>query len=194
MPPRSPRRIAVALIAAPLAATLAATLAAPGAALAQPVPSTDSLIRSLRPAEPQDGTRGVLRLPRQGAPDGAAQPAAASRPEVSLQIRFGFDSAALTPQATAVLDNLGRAMNSPSLALYRFRLVGHTDGVGEADYNQRLSERRAAAAREYLMQRWGIDATRLVAEGRGLRELFDKADPASAANRRVQVINEGPAG
>lgn len=188
MPQRHVRsRSAGALLAAAL-------LLAPPAILAQPVPSTESLIRSLRPAEPQEGTRGVLRLPRQGVQEGGTQPAAAARPEVSLQIRFGFDSAALTPQAIAVLDNLGRAMNSPVLALYRFRLVGHTDGVGEAEYNQRLSERRAAAARDYLMQRWGIDAARLVAEGRGLRELADKADPASAANRRVQVINEGPAG
>lgn len=158
------------------------------------VPSTESLIQGLRPPEGAADTRGVLRFRPQGVPSGPTQPAAADpRPQVSLQIRFGFDSAALTPQAMAVLDNLGRAMNSPALQLYRFRLVGHTDAVGSEAYNLQLSQRRANAARDYLVERWTIDPIRLEAEGRGFRELFDPRDPMSPANRRVQVINEGPA-
>jgi len=178
-------------------AALLACLACPVApvALAQGVPSTESLIQGLRPQEGTSDTRGVLRFRPQGGPPSPTQPAAVdTRPQVTLQIRFGFDSATLTPQAIAVLDNLGRAMNSPALQLYKFRLVGHTDAVGTEAYNLSLSQRRANAARDYLMERWAIDSIRLEAIGMGFRELADPKEPTSPANRRVQVINEGPAG
>jgi OOP family OmpA-OmpF porin len=177
--------VALPILAAPSGMVL------PWPALAQ-VPSTESLIRQLRPREEPSGTRGVLRI----GPQGTASPVerAAARPEATLQVRFGFDSAQLTPQAIEVLDNLGRALSSPSLALYRFRLVGHTDAQGTEAYNVNLSQRRAEAVRAYLMERWNVDSSRLVPEGRGFRELVDKSNPLSPANRRVQVINEGPAG
>ena len=125
----------------------------------------------------------------------AAQPATAdARPQMDLQVHFAFDSAELTPQARALLDRLGQALTNPTLALYRFRLVGHTDAKGTEAYNVALSQRRADAVKQYLMQRFGIDSIRLVAEGVGFAKLADPANPEGPANRRVQVINEGPAG
>jgi outer membrane protein OmpA-like peptidoglycan-associated protein len=179
---------------APFALVAAMLLAAWPAAAQNP--TTQQMIDQLRPRDGESGTRGVLRLPQQGAPrpPGATQPAAAdARPQLELTVRFGFDSAELTPDARAVLDRLGQALSNPQLALYRFRLVGHTDARGTEAYNLALSQRRADAARTYLMQRWNIDAGRLVAEGMGFQQLADPANPEGPANRRVQVINEGPA-
>jgi flagellar motor protein MotB len=48
--------------------------------------------------------------------------------------------------------------------------------------------------RDYLATRWNVDAVRLQAEGVGFSQLLDKANPQAPANRRVQAINEGPAG
>ena len=184
-----PMPLAFLLLLAPL-------LAQP--VLAQPVlaqaPTPESLIEALRPTE-QNETRGVLRLPPSpGAPSTSGVAPAVARPQATLQVNFGFDSAELTPQAITVLDSLGQALTSRTLTLYRFRLVGHTDAKGSEAYNVALSQRRAEAVARYLRERWDVDATRLVPEGRGFRELADPGQPLSPANRRVVVINEGPAG
>jgi OOP family OmpA-OmpF porin len=108
-----------------------------------------------------------------------------------LQVQFGFDSAVLTPQAIVVLDTLGTAINSPELAGFRFRIVGHTDARGTEAYNIDLSLKRAESVRAYLMRRWNVGGGRLTAEGQGFHELADPDNPQSPANRRVQIINEG---
>ena len=67
-------------------------------------------------------------------------------------------------------------------------IVGHTDGVGPAEYNQGLSERRAQAAADHLISR-GIDADRVTVRGEG--ESNPIADNGSAEgrarNRRIEV-------
>jgi outer membrane protein OmpA-like peptidoglycan-associated protein len=103
-------------------------------------------------------------------------------------VPFGFDSAELTPQGVAALAALGTALKDPALSGARFRIAGHTDAKGSDSYNQALSERRAEAARRYLVETAGVEAGRLSAVGFGRRQLYDKADPYAASNRRVQVI------
>ena len=56
-------------------------------------------------------------------------------------------------------------------------------------YNQGLSERRADAVRQFLSEKYGIEAGNLVTVGYGLSHLKDPANPFAAENRRVQVIN-----
>ena len=67
-------------------------------------------------------------------------------------------------------------------------VVGHTDSTGEASYNQGLSERRADAARNYLLGA-GLDADRVTAMGMGEEEPIDTndTDAGRQANRRVEV-------
>jgi len=66
-------------------------------------------------------------------------------------------------------------------------LTGHTDSTGSADYNQSLSEQRAAAVKAYILERYGIASARISTEGRGESEpLASNDDEAGrAANRRV---------
>ena len=106
---------------------------------------------------------------------------------VDLAVFYEFDSAALTPQAKALLTDLGRALQSPKLANARFLIAGHTDAKGSKPYNQNLSERRAVEARRFLVENFGIRPDRLVVVGFGEDFLADPARPHDAINRRVEV-------
>jgi len=67
-------------------------------------------------------------------------------------------------------------------------VVGHTDSTGEDSYNQSLSERRADAARNYLVG-GGLESDRVRALGRGEMEPLDTndTDAGRQANRRVEI-------
>jgi len=103
-------------------------------------------------------------------------------------INFEFGSAELTPKAERVLNELGGALDSEEMKAYRFVIEGHTDSVGSRRYNQNLSERRARAAKNYLVRNQGIDARRLTSVGRGEDSLLPDVDSESSQNRRVVVI------
>lgn len=80
--------------------------------------------------------------------------------EVTSMITFPFDSARLEPEAQAILRQQADWIRQfPEV---RFRVYGHTDLVGSAEYNQRLGLRRAQAAVGYLTS-LGIDRSRLEA-------------------------------
>ena len=106
---------------------------------------------------------------------------------------FRTGSAGLTPQAAAVLDELGKALASNALAGYRFRIEGHTDTVGAKDYNHALSQRRAAVVMAYIERKFGIDESRMVPVGLGSEQLLvQTADQTpEARNRRVKIVNIG---
>jgi outer membrane protein OmpA-like peptidoglycan-associated protein len=112
-------------------------------------------------------------------------------PSADLEVYFEYNRADITPAARQVLGPLGQALIDPRLRNGHFVLVGHTDAKGGDDYNQVLSERRAAALKDYLVRTFGIEPNRLVAYGRGKSSLKNPADPFAAENRRVQVINNG---
>ncbi|HEY7245619.1 MAG TPA: OmpA family protein [Xanthobacteraceae bacterium] len=104
-------------------------------------------------------------------------------------INFAYDSAELTAQARGELDMVAAALNDPSIAKYPIIIAGHTDATGGAEYNQRLSERRAQSVRQYLIAQHGIDPHRLTAKGYGKSRLLLPSDPANELNRRVQFQN-----
>lgn len=110
-------------------------------------------------------------------------------PSVDLYVTFAFDSDILDTDAALTLDNLGRALADPALAEYRFMIAGHTDAKGTDDYNFALSNRRAAAVRRYLVDRYGVAADRLDSVGLGESHLLDATRPEDGVNRRVQVVN-----
>lgn len=107
---------------------------------------------------------------------------------VDMRVNFAFDSAELLPEAREALDQLGKAMTTEELNAYRFRLEGHTDAVGTDDYNQGLSERRAASVKRYLVETLGIASERLETVGYGESKLLDPDHPYNGINRRVRVV------
>lgn len=104
-------------------------------------------------------------------------------------INFEFNSAELTAQARADLDQVAGALKDPSIEQYPIIIAGHTDGVGGFEYNQQLSQRRAESVRQYLIVRHAIDAKRLSAKGYGKSQLLLPSDPGNELNRRVQFQN-----
>jgi outer membrane protein OmpA-like peptidoglycan-associated protein len=113
------------------------------------------------------------------------------RPPLSFDItlNFAFDSAELTSDSREKLDRVARAITDPSTSKFDIIVSGHTDARGTTEYNQGLSERRAEAARQYLITQHGIDAIRLVAKGYGKSQLLLPSDPNNDLNRRVQFQN-----
>ncbi len=162
-----------------------ALLAAPGAQAASD-PCAGGLgaariIDCLKAGQGTGLTRGI-RTPQQGQ----AAPAAPQGATVNLLVPFGYDSADLTAQGMKALDALATALKDPALATAKFEIAGHTDAAGADDYNMKLSQRRAEAARAYLLAK-GVDAARLNAIGYGRSKLYDPASPEAAVNRRVQI-------
>lgn len=107
---------------------------------------------------------------------------------VDMRVYFAYDSAVLRPEGEEALDELAQAMMSDEMRDDGFIIEGHTDAVGSRSYNQELSERRAAAVREYLMKSGGVQSSRLSTVGYGLDRLLDPANPESGTNRRVRVV------
>ena len=102
-------------------------------------------------------------------------------------VLFAFGKADLTAQAGPRLDKLAKFLTEfPERKLL---IEGYTDSVGSASFNQTLSERRAAAVQQALIQR-GVAADRIVARGYG--KDFPVADNSSdegrAINRRVEIV------
>lgn len=141
----------------------------------------------------QDGAAGQQPPRQPPRPIQADTTAPAGTPALSVLVNFASGSAVLTPAAQRALDPVGQALASPALANYRFRIEGHTDTTGDTGSNQLLSERRAAAVRDYLVQRYGVSGVRLEVVGLGeTRLLVQTGDEVSEVrNRRVQVLNIG---
>jgi outer membrane protein OmpA-like peptidoglycan-associated protein len=107
---------------------------------------------------------------------------------VDMRVNFAFDSAELLAEAKEALDQLGQAMTTEALSGHRFMLEGHTDAVGTDEYNQGLSERRAAAVKRYLVETLRIAPERLESQGFGESRLLDPKHPTNGINRRVRVV------
>ncbi len=148
-------------------------------------------------AAKKPGTRGLAignidQMPSPPpAPAQAQAPAVRQQHTAAFQINFEFASARLTPDAQLVLDKIGAVMSAPDAGSVKFRIAGHTDGVGSGQRNLKLSKDRAEAVKEYLTSHYGIPDTRLQALGKGAKELRNKADPSAAENRRVEITNLG---
>jgi outer membrane protein OmpA-like peptidoglycan-associated protein len=115
-------------------------------------------------------------------------PTQPSRPSASLLITFLTNSSELTPNAKQQLDVVGAALKNARLAPYRFTVEGHADPRGDPTANLVLSQHRAGSVRFYLVDAHGIEPARLIAEGKGDREVLNRAYPAAPENRRVTII------
>ena len=121
----------------------------------------------------------------------AVPPEAAPAPPVKRKIvlrgvHFDFDKATIRPDARPVLDEaIGALKQAGNVTIIT---EGHTDSVGSAEYNQRLSERRARAVRDYMVS-GGIASTRIEAVGMGESKPVASNDTAEgrAENRRVEL-------
>ena len=104
----------------------------------------------------------------------------------AVGINFEFGKSRLLGGAGALVDPVGDVLQRyPEI---RLEVAGHTDSVGGDAANQRLSEARARTIVDYLVSRWGVDPSRLVAAGYGeTQPLVTNDNPTGRTlNRRVE--------
>ncbi|MDV5170161.1 outer membrane beta-barrel protein [Photobacterium rosenbergii] len=110
---------------------------------------------------------------------------------VGAVLPFAFDSDKLTQRDIERLQPVAQQLvKYPDTQLY---VVGHTDSRGSIEYNQKLSEDRAAVVAGYVGNHFGIDESRIVAQGRGELEpvATNDTEEGRAQNRRVEVFVPG---
>jgi OOP family OmpA-OmpF porin len=108
----------------------------------------------------------------------------------TLDIKFATNKADIQPQYHAELAEFATVMKRhPDLKVV---IEGHTDNVGSAPFNQKLSQRRAESVKNYMTEKFGIEASRLKAVGYGLsKPIASNATAAGKAkNRRVEAVVE----
>jgi len=106
--------------------------------------------------------------------------------DVSRQVQFAFDSAELTAEGRATLDEMAETLRR--LNFISGTVIGHTDSVGSDAFNQGLSVRRAESVASYLAGK-GIGRDRLTATGKGESQPIadNGTDEGRALNRRVVI-------
>lgn len=107
--------------------------------------------------------------------------------EFSRPILFEFDKSDIKPESMYIIDEIVDAMMSrPQL---RLEIQGHTDNVGTEEYNQKLSERRAKAVYDAIVNA-GISERRLRYRGFGYSQPLttNESEEARAKNRRTQFV------
>lgn len=113
---------------------------------------------------------------------------------IAAAMLFSFDSAELSGDAKAVIDERIQTLRGQAKLTSKMRIEGHTDSTGPEDYNQQLSQRRAQSVADYIVSRsYNIKATDIEVIGMG------ESDPVAsnataegrAENRRVVILAEG---
>jgi OmpA-OmpF porin, OOP family len=104
--------------------------------------------------------------------------------DMTVQLQFKSDSAELTPEDQTRLDQA--AENLKRLHWISGTIEGYTDATNQAEYNQKLSERRATTVRDYLLAKGvGDDRMKVVGFGESKPIADNSTKEGRALNRRV---------
>jgi len=106
---------------------------------------------------------------------------------VELHDMFDPNSTRLTGSAGTQLKELCTAFQSLADLQRPFRIIGHTDAVGNFQHNEHLSEVRAVVVQNYLVDDCGIAPERVRAEGRGESDLSPDLNPRDSRQRRIEI-------
>ena len=112
---------------------------------------------------------------------------------IRAALLFAFDSAVLSDDAKAVLEDRIEKYKDRGELTSNVSVIGHTDSTGPEAYNQKLSEKRAQAVARYLEQNTNIVDEKIDALGKGESEPVESNDTKDGrtANRRVVIILNG---
>jgi OmpA-OmpF porin, OOP family len=149
-----------------------------------------------KPAAPAPAAPAAPTTP---APTTPAKPAEAAKPApkpvtqamvIQADALFDFDKSVLRPDGRKSIDDAVAKMKGVDIEMVI--ATGHTDSVGTDAYNQRLSERRAAAVKEYLVSK-GIPASKITTIGKGESQpvATNKTAEGRQKNRRVDIEFKG---
>jgi OmpA-OmpF porin, OOP family len=109
-------------------------------------------------------------------------------PTFSVDIQFDVDTPIVQPASYETVGRIADAMVYSSLLPYGFLIVGHTESTGRRENNAILSQRRADAIRDILVNTFKIASKRLQSVGLGEEQLLDPARPNAPANNQVQIM------
>ena len=103
--------------------------------------------------------------------------------------KFGFDSAALTPEAKGILDAFVQKLIEANRGVY-IEIQGHTDSTGSDEINQALGQKRAEAVMLYLYKQQHIPLHRMsvVSLGSSMPVADNTTREGRAQNRRVEIL------
>lgn len=112
------------------------------------------------------------------------------RVNLPADVLFDFDKSDIRSDAAKSLSSLATIIRANPKG--RTRLEGHTDAVGNAQYNQALSERRAESVKAWLVKNESLDAAKLVTKGWGKTKPIAPNDTEAnrQKNRRLEAIVE----
>ena len=107
----------------------------------------------------------------------------------TLRLNFDFDKAFVKEIYYPELKKVAEILkNNPNL---KIEVAGHTDDIGSNEYNLKLSQKRAEAVKNVLINKFGIDPNRIIAKGYGKSYPLvpNTTDTNRALNRRVEIVN-----
>jgi outer membrane protein OmpA-like peptidoglycan-associated protein len=109
-------------------------------------------------------------------------------PAFNLDISFDVDTPIVQPDSYQTVGRVADALVHSSLLPYTFLIVGHVEANGKRETNAILSQRRADAIREILVNTFKISAKRIQSVGLGEEQLLDFARPTAPANNQIQIM------
>jgi OmpA-OmpF porin, OOP family len=112
-------------------------------------------------------------------------------PTFNLAIQFDVDTPIILPESYETVGRLADALVNAPLLAYTFLIVGHMDSNGRREANVILSQRRADAIRDVLVNTFKISSKRIQSLGLGEEQFIDQAHPTSPVNLQIQVLTLG---
>jgi OmpA-OmpF porin, OOP family len=109
-------------------------------------------------------------------------------PTFNIDITFDVDTPIVQPESYQTVGRIADAMVYSSLLPYTFLIVGHIEASGRRENNAILSQRRADAIREILVNTFKISAKRIQSVGLGEEQLLDANRPNAPVNNQIQIM------
>ena len=182
--------------------TAAAMLAVPTAAShGQAAPARDDIVNALKNFDSgPDLDIAAIRQKtlEQSRSRSRKEPEASKRPMIvpeilnlptfTVSVDFDSDTPVVRPSSYETVGRIADALVQASLLPYSFLIVGHTSSDGKREANVMLSQRRADALRDSLVNTFKISSKRVQSLGLGEEQFIDQAHPTSPVNLQIQIV------
>jgi outer membrane protein OmpA-like peptidoglycan-associated protein len=109
-------------------------------------------------------------------------------PAFNIDITFDVDTPIVQPESYQTIGRIADALVYSSMLPYTILIVGHIEANGKREANAILSQRRADAIREILVNTFKISAKRIQSVGLGEEQLLDSARPTAPVNNQIQIM------
>ncbi len=157
------------------------------AAVAAPEPTPEPVVA---PPAPEPVPAPIVEQPAPAPVVSEVERKIVEKGKATLDVRFKTASADIDAMYTKDLKSFADVMKKhPELKIY---IEGHTDNIGPSDYNKKLSQARADSVKKYLVEKLGVDGSKLTAIGYGEEKPIASNQTAEGRlkNRRVEAVVE----